>query len=133
MKLAEKQLKMQLVGSNKMIKSIKHFSILATVLLAIPLLFLSKHSQAEQRKSDRAEMKIEIKCLVELYGGKETLYFAKINKAYQHSFAESLIGEMMTTPIAKGQQRIYKATECIPLNDDFSTRHGQEVDKHTVR
>lgn len=77
--------------------------------------------------------KVELKCFVELYGGKETIHFAGVNPKKVKGFTQQLIGEKVLTSIVKGKQKIYKVNECVPLTEKFTSARARQIDKETVR
>ena len=79
------------------------------------------------------DTKVELKCYVELYGGKETIYFASVSLRNVKGFAQQLSGSSVLTSVAKGKQKIYKVNECVSLIEKFRSAQARQIDERTVR
>jgi len=128
MKRVKKQVQALTVGRDKMVISINNRK---KAILMISLLSCSFWVQAAVQANNVA--KVELKCFVELYGGKETIHFAGVNPKKLQGFAKQLLGRKVLTSIAKGKQKIYKVNECVKLTDKFTSAHARQVDQATVR
>jgi len=127
MKQARKQAQVPPVGRNKVIIPLKN----AQIAIVLSTVFCSFLIQAAPEKSQGS--KVELKCFVELYGGKETIHFAGVSPQNVEGFAQQLQGKRVLTSIAKGKHKIYKVNECVGLSEKFSTDRARQVDEGTVR
>ena len=89
-------------------------------------LFTSIHTFAVE------ESLVEMKCHVQLLGGVDHLYFAKLKQSYANKLTSQLIGRTISQ--AKGNKdKIYKVIECVKLDSSFNNFASKQLDKITVR
>ena len=67
--------------------------------------------------------KVEMKCHVELLGGKQTLVFTHLSQAKKQNIKSFI----------QAQKNVYKVVECVELNEKFSTVASNRLDELTVR
>jgi len=106
------------------LKKVYKFTVLITLICSF---FVAAEPQNIQGA------KVELKCFVELYGGKETIHFATVNRQNVKVFEQQLLGSKVLTSVAKGKQKIYKVNECVPLTEKFNSAHARQIDEETVR
>lgn len=94
------------VGRDKM----KTFKVL---IFLVVYLFVHSNAIANNHVAD-------MKCHVELLGGKQTVLFSKTSKSKVKSMTEK-------------RKNVYKVIECVPLAQAFSTSASKNIDKQTVR
>ncbi len=102
-------------------------------LLTIAMVLFSTNIIAQTKLNPTQSALVELKCYVELYGGKETIHFAMVNKNDVADFAERLVGQKIATSLSKQKQEIYRVKECTKLRGKFSTGRGRKIDQQTVR
>ncbi len=73
-------------------------------------------------------LKKEVKCHVELYGGKETIYFGLAPLNELKNYAQSIIGKKIYVAKTKKKKSIYKVLECVAMNDKFTSRKAKALD-----
>jgi len=85
------------------------------------------------KQPEKKETKSELKCHVELVGGRDIIHFAKVPTKKVSSIAHVLTGTKIKTGFSKKQQTIYKVNECVGLNDKFITGVAKQRDEDTAR
>jgi hypothetical protein len=103
-------------------------SIFTFFLTVLPLLLQPAHAVQKTK-----ELKQEIKCVVELYGGDEAIYFTVVTEKQRKQLAKALVGEKMWVPSQAKKQTIYRVGECKPLNEPFTLAKDRALDERTPR
>ncbi|PCI60068.1 MAG: hypothetical protein COB35_10025 [Gammaproteobacteria bacterium] len=86
-----------------------------------------------QAAAEQNGAKVEIKCWVELYGGKDIIHFANINLQNLNGYGNYLVGRKVKTAFRKEKLKVYKVKECVKLNEKFSSDRGRQVDENSIR
>jgi hypothetical protein len=105
--------------------------LITSVLIAV--LFTSISTLAQNSKNRVIEATIEYKCHVELLGGIQTIDFVSVKEQNLQSLASSLVGKKKFKPFTRMELPIYKAFECVKLNEKFSNNRSNAIDKKTTR
>ncbi len=83
--------------------------------------------------ANKQVIKHEVKCHVELYGGKEVIYFGLAPLTDLKNYAQAIVGKKISVPTIKGKKSIYKAFECVVMNDKFTSRQARLLDSKTPK
>ena len=116
-----------IIRPNIKTNTIKFFTI-SVMVIATCVCFTS-----QARQVDKASNKISVKCHVELLGGGETIHFAVINENKLTSLKHQLANKLIMTTESDTKQRVYQATECVPLKQSFKGTKAKAVDLKTAR
>ena len=76
-------------------------------------------------KNEKAEKNIDVKCHIELNGGRESIYFATINENALKNLDKRLINRKIPTVYSKAKQQVNQVYECVKMTDDFSTAQAR--------
>ena len=98
------------VGSNKM----------KQVIFIIATIFLFDFSATAANPLD-AKQKINVKCHIEMMGGQQAIYLARIKKQQLKQLPNTLPNRKISTLTSKDKQQVYKVFECILLQARFSS------------
>ncbi|MCI2283145.1 TapY2 family type IVa secretion system protein [Colwellia sp. MSW7] len=105
-----------------------------TIIKNISILTLITCSLITNAKSTATEdKKVDVKCFVELIGGRETISFWYIPSSQVSNLVNSITGRQVSIPHSKQKETIYKAHECVLLQDDFSGSKAKIVDEKVAR
>ena len=100
------------VGSNKMKKII----FVVTLLLSTNAIFNVVAANIVVKK-----YKADVKCHIELVGGKQLIYFASVKESQVNKLVDTLANRKVPTPFSKERQQVYRAFECVLLKAKFSS------------
>lgn len=75
---------------------------------------------------------VEMKCHVQLLGGIEHMYFAKLPLSKADKLTKQLIGRTITANNGN-KDKIYKVIECVKLDSAFKGFASKQLDEKTVR
>lgn len=87
----------------------------------------------EAKPSEKEDKKVDAKCFVELVGGGEMVSFWNVSRNKVSILSKSITGRKVMVPNSKQKVKIYKALECVLLNDDFTGSKAKMVDATTAR
>jgi hypothetical protein len=105
-------------------------SFLKMISLSALLAFsCSATAKSETKQSNT----VDTKCFVELVGGGEMISFWNIPSKRLPSLSKSIVGHKVVMTGTNQEVKIYKAHECVLLNDDFSSSRAKLVDSETAR
>lgn len=104
--------------------------LISLVILGVALL---SSVTVVAKETDAKAKKIEVKCFIELYGGRETIHFRKIKENELAKLPNMLVNSNVSVIGSKQKQKIFKVHECALLNDEFSDSHAKQVDAATPR
>jgi hypothetical protein len=77
--------------------------------------------------------KINVKCHVELLGGKNTLHFAVIKADKFSQYSKKIVGMKIPTAQSKKKVAIYQVVECVNLEQNFTSLASKQLDLDTAR
>jgi len=100
------------------------------IAVGIVLLLLNCAVVEAKNKSSKT---IEMKCHVEVVGGRDLIHFINVKSNQKQTFKSDLVGQKINTYAIKGEQVIYKVKECVNLNDNFDTAAAKSADIFAVR
>lgn len=103
-----------------------------TTIKMISILTLITCSLVTNAKSTD-DKKVDVKCFVELIGGRETISFWNIPTSQVSNLVNSITGRQVSIPHSKQKGTIYKTHECVLLHDDFSGSKAKIVDEKVAR
>ena len=92
---------------------VKFFSVIVIAFISISSFSSVSKEQVSQNKENK---KVDAKCHVELYGGKETLYFRRIKKDQLAKLASTLKNKEVLTPVSSKKQKIYEELDIKGIN-----------------
>lgn len=99
-----------------------------------PLMAMLVFSLSIEAKPVKKESKkVDVKCFVELVGGGEMVSFWNIPQNKVSGLSKSITGHKVIAPNSKQKAKIYKAYECVLLNDDFIGSKARMIDTKTAR
>ena len=104
------------------------------VNLSISLVFMTliSFSFVVQAKESEVALK-DIKCHVELTGGRDIIHYVFAKKSEISGLKTSLVGKKTKTYAVKGEQVIYKVNECVAENQTFNSAAAKSADIFAVR
>ena len=74
--------------------------------------------------------KADAKCHVELVGGEQMIFFARVKDSQVNKLVDTLVNQKVPTPFSKSKQQVYRAFECVLLEARFiSVKANQLFDK----
>lgn len=98
----------------------KQFNRIILILMLLPLFSITA---AQSDNANKKSLKVEMKCHVELLGGKDKIIFTKVKRS-----------QMNDNALLKGHKKnIYRLIECVELNESFSSNKSKSVDTATAR
>jgi len=104
------------------------------VLPLMTMLVFSLYIEAKPLEKVKKEgKKVDVKCFVELTGGGEMVSFWNVSQNKISSLSKSITGRKVIAPNSKQKVKIYKAHECVLLNDNFTGSRAKNVDATTAR
>lgn len=71
--------------------------------------------------------KVDVKCHVELVGGQQVIYFARVKQNQVNKLVDTLVNRNIPTSIAKEQQKVYRAFECVLLDAKFNSLKANQL------
>lgn len=83
--------------------------------------------------NDKNTVQHEMKCHVELVGGRDIIHYVNVKNSQKQSYKNELLGQKVKTYAVSGEQVIYKVKECVNLNDTFNTAAAKSADIFAVR
>jgi hypothetical protein len=111
-------------------------SLLVVFVLVNGVFSLINVTSAQAEEPEATEIRVEVKCYVELAGGAETISVWKIKESLLTGLSDSIIGHKVN--IIGGQSNkkkgtIYQVKECILAEDEFSSPIARAMDKNMLR
>jgi hypothetical protein len=106
------------VGSNKM----KNIIFVVTLLLLTHVNFNVVAANLVVK-----EYKVDVKCHIELVGGKPLIYFARVKESQVNKLVDTLANRKVPTPFSKERQRVYRAFECVLLKAKFNSVKANQL------
>ena len=82
--------------------------------------------------NEKSQYKRDIKCHVELVGGRDIIHYDKAKASKLKSFKSTLAGKKVKTYAVKGEQVIYKVNECVLIDDTFNSAAAKSADIFAV-
>jgi len=110
--------------------------ITKTTMKALPLvtmLVLSIAVDAKSSNKNNSGKTVDVKCFVELVGGGETISFWNVPSSKVSDLAGSISNRKIPSPTSKQKVKIFKAYECVLLNESFTGNRAKTVDSKTAR
>lgn len=71
--------------------------------------------------------KVDAKCHVELVGGQQVIYFARVKQSQVNKLVNTLVNRKIPTSIAKEKQKVYRAFECVLLDAKFNSLKANQL------
>ena len=107
-----------------------------TTMKALPLVAILVFSIVVDAKSpnqEKVNKTVDVKCFVELVGGGETISFWNVPSSKVSALAKSISNRKIPSPTSKQKVKIFKAHECVLLNEKFSGGRAKIVDSKIAR
>ena len=92
----------------------------------ISLLLLTFFSFTSEAKNID-QQKIDVKCHVELHGGKQVIYLAYIKEKKLAGLDKSLINRKILTAGSNEKMTVYKVFECKRSEDQFASSKANKL------
>ncbi|TWX66553.1 TapY2 family type IVa secretion system protein [Colwellia sp. C1TZA3] len=71
--------------------------------------------------------KVDVKCHIELVGGKPLIYFASVKESRVNKLVDTLANRKVPTPFSKDRQQVYRAFECVLLKAKFNSVKANQL------
>jgi hypothetical protein len=113
----------------------KNSSLIAFVLVS-GIFSLGNVVSVQAEESKAIEIRVEVKCYVELAGGAETISFWKIKESLLTELPNSIIGHKVNITSGQSNKKkgtIYQVKQCILAEDEFSSPIARAIDKNMLR
>ena len=115
-----------MIAGGKGVNRMKNYMI-AVVLLTV-ITSTASHAAATGQASNH-----EVKCHVELYGGKEAIYFGLTSSKDLKAYGQSIVGKKISVAATKGKKSVYKVFECVAMTEQFTSRQARTLDSKTLK
>ncbi len=92
------------------------------LFFAMSLAFTSLVNAEDNTKTNKT---VDVKCHIELNGGRESIYFATVNENALKNLDKRLINRKIPTVYSKNKQQVNRVYECVKMTDDFSTAQAR--------
>ena len=90
---------------------------------------ITSNGLAANTDVDKKNIRIEIKCYVELLGGSNTIHQAVISKKKEKAYIKSLVGKKIPVTGKKNQVKVHKVLECVDAEQSFTSYQAREFEK----
>ncbi len=87
---------------------------------------------ANAAKPEKLSKKVDAKCHVQLLGGEETVAFWSIPSNKLSGLVDKIVGSKVITNANK-KTSVYKAFECVLLEEKFTHGRAQAIDAKTPK
>ncbi|XQW86010.1 hypothetical protein ACOYR1_04490 [Thalassotalea piscium] len=104
------------------------YTLLGVVTLGVvTFLSLSVLSPLSHAK-EKSEAPIDVKCFVDLYGGGQTIYFARMSKELYKSLPVTLVNEKVYTKDRDSKKQVYAVKECTLEKNLFKSAIANNIE-----
>ncbi|MGB1261533.1 MAG: TapY2 family type IVa secretion system protein [Cognaticolwellia sp.] len=98
------------------------------LILSLNFVFLVTVSfSSEAAKNSKQDKKVEVQCHVELVGGQQTIYLAKVREKRVNKLVDSLVNRKIPTQLSRKKQRVYRAFECKRKGEKFTSPKAKRL------
>ncbi|WP_019029375.1 TapY2 family type IVa secretion system protein [Colwellia piezophila] len=103
------------------------------IKILLPIILFIISNDLEAKTSTKQDEKVDVKCFVELVGGREMVSFWNVSQNKASNLSNSITGHKVMLPGSKQKVKIYKVYECILSKADFTGSRAKIVDGETAR